>query len=122
MKIGIVTGGGDCPGLNAVIRAVAKTAANCDWKTLSLVLKAMFKLKEKRHSYTCERAFNYGRTGRAQNLNSQRSGSDTLPGAERRRFYTVFNKMVSAMSDHFIRRRFLVPALWLALVLGCVET
>lgn len=27
MKIGIVTGGGDCPGLNAVIRAVAKSAA-----------------------------------------------------------------------------------------------
>ena len=27
-RIGIVTGGGDCPGLNAVIRAVAKAAAN----------------------------------------------------------------------------------------------
>jgi len=26
MRIGILTGGGDCPGLNAVIRAVAKTA------------------------------------------------------------------------------------------------
>ena len=26
--IGILTGGGDCPGLNAVIRAVAKTAVN----------------------------------------------------------------------------------------------
>ena len=26
-RIGIVTGGGDCPGLNAVIRAVAKAAA-----------------------------------------------------------------------------------------------
>ena len=25
-KIGILTGGGDCPGLNAVIRAVVKTA------------------------------------------------------------------------------------------------
>ena len=25
-KIGILTGGGDCPGLNAVLRAVAKTA------------------------------------------------------------------------------------------------
>ena len=25
-RIGIVTGGGDCPGINAVIRAVAKTA------------------------------------------------------------------------------------------------
>ncbi|MFH1282793.1 MAG: ATP-dependent 6-phosphofructokinase [bacterium] len=27
-KIGLLTGGGDCPGLNAVIRAVAKTAIN----------------------------------------------------------------------------------------------
>lgn len=26
-KIGILTGGGDCPGLNAVIRAVAKSAS-----------------------------------------------------------------------------------------------
>ena len=25
-KVGILTGGGDCPGLNAVIRAVVKTA------------------------------------------------------------------------------------------------
>jgi len=28
MKIGVLTGGGDCPGLNAVIRAVVKTAIN----------------------------------------------------------------------------------------------
>lgn len=28
-KIGILTGGGDCPGLNAVIRAVVKSALNC---------------------------------------------------------------------------------------------
>src|SRR5689334_4378000 len=27
-RIGILTGGGDCPGLNAVIRGVAKTAMN----------------------------------------------------------------------------------------------
>jgi len=27
-RIGILTGGGDCPGLNAVIRAVVKTAWN----------------------------------------------------------------------------------------------
>ncbi|NQT46041.1 MAG: 6-phosphofructokinase, partial [Candidatus Omnitrophica bacterium] len=25
-RIGVLTGGGDCPGLNAAIRAVAKTA------------------------------------------------------------------------------------------------
>ena len=27
-RIGILTGGGDCPGLNAVIRSVTKTAIN----------------------------------------------------------------------------------------------
>jgi len=36
MKIGIVTGGGDCPGLNAVIRAVAKTATKRGWETLGI--------------------------------------------------------------------------------------
>ena len=30
-RIGVVTGGGDCPGLNAVIRAVAKAAAKRGW-------------------------------------------------------------------------------------------
>src|SRR5262245_23534614 len=33
-RIGVVTGGGDCPGLNAVIRAVAKAAAQRGWETL----------------------------------------------------------------------------------------
>jgi phosphofructokinase-like protein len=36
-RIGIVTGGGDCPGLNAVIRAVAKAAAMRDWETVGIV-------------------------------------------------------------------------------------
>jgi len=36
MKIGIVTGGGDCPGLNAVIRAVAKTATKRGWETVGI--------------------------------------------------------------------------------------
>jgi len=36
-KIGIVTGGGDCPGLNAVIRAVAKAAAQRDWETIGII-------------------------------------------------------------------------------------
>jgi 6-phosphofructokinase 1 len=35
-KIGIVTGGGDCPGLNAVIRGVAKAAAMRGWETLGI--------------------------------------------------------------------------------------
>src|SRR5512147_2465679 len=35
--IGIVTGGGDCPGLNAVIRAVVKAAAKRGWETLGII-------------------------------------------------------------------------------------
>jgi phosphofructokinase-like protein len=35
-KIGILTGGGDAPGLNAVIRAVVKAAHNADIETLGL--------------------------------------------------------------------------------------
>jgi ATP-dependent phosphofructokinase / diphosphate-dependent phosphofructokinase len=33
-RVGILTGGGDCPGLNAVIRAVVKSAAKRGWETL----------------------------------------------------------------------------------------
>ena len=36
-RIGIATGGGDCPGLNAVIRAVAKAAAKRGWETVGLL-------------------------------------------------------------------------------------
>src|SRR6478609_9546982 len=36
-RIGIVTGGGDCPGLNAVIRAVAKAAAKRGWEAIGIV-------------------------------------------------------------------------------------
>lgn len=36
MKIGIVTGGGDCPGLNAVIRAVAKAAHRRGWEAIGI--------------------------------------------------------------------------------------
>lgn len=35
--IGIVTGGGDCPGLNTVIRAVVKAAALRGWEVLGIV-------------------------------------------------------------------------------------
>ena len=34
--IGVLTSGGDCPGLNAVIRAVCKSAAHLGWKTLGI--------------------------------------------------------------------------------------
>ncbi len=36
-KIGIVTGGGDCPGLNAVIRAVAKAATKRGWEAVGFL-------------------------------------------------------------------------------------
>jgi 6-phosphofructokinase 1 len=36
-RIGIVTGGGDCPGLNAVIRAAAKAATMRGWETVGIL-------------------------------------------------------------------------------------
>jgi ATP-dependent phosphofructokinase / diphosphate-dependent phosphofructokinase len=35
-RIGILTGGGDCPGLNAVIRAVGKDAINCGIEVIGI--------------------------------------------------------------------------------------
>jgi ATP-dependent phosphofructokinase / diphosphate-dependent phosphofructokinase len=35
-RIGVLTGGGDAPGLNAVIRAVVKSAANCNAEVIGL--------------------------------------------------------------------------------------
>ncbi|HAT71945.1 MAG TPA: 6-phosphofructokinase [Elusimicrobia bacterium] len=34
MKIGILTGGGDCPGLNAVVRGVTKSALRFGWEVI----------------------------------------------------------------------------------------
>jgi ATP-dependent phosphofructokinase / diphosphate-dependent phosphofructokinase len=36
-RIGILTGGGDCPGLNAVIRAVVKSASKRGWETIGIL-------------------------------------------------------------------------------------
>ena len=36
-RIGVVTGGGDCPGLNAVIRAVAKSAQRRGWQAVGIL-------------------------------------------------------------------------------------
>src|SRR6187402_1315783 len=36
-RIGVLTSGGDCPGLNAVIRGVVRAAANLDWKVFGFV-------------------------------------------------------------------------------------
>src|SRR2546430_3170583 len=35
-RIGVLTGGGDAPGLNAVIRAVVKAAATCNCEVIGL--------------------------------------------------------------------------------------
>ena len=35
-RVGLLTGGGDAPGLNAVIRAVVKSAANSGWECIGL--------------------------------------------------------------------------------------
>ena len=37
MRIGLLTGGADCPGLNAVIRAVVRTVHNADGRTIGLL-------------------------------------------------------------------------------------
>ena len=36
-RIGILTGGGDCPGLNTVIRAVVKCASKRGWETIGFL-------------------------------------------------------------------------------------
>ena len=36
-KIGILTGGGDCPGLNAVIRAVVKKSEKNNWEVIGIL-------------------------------------------------------------------------------------
>ena len=35
-KIGVLTGGGDCPGLNAVIRAVVRASMQYDWEIIGI--------------------------------------------------------------------------------------
>jgi 6-phosphofructokinase len=40
-RIGVVTGGGDCLGLNAVIHAVAKAAAKRGWETIGFFDRVM---------------------------------------------------------------------------------
>jgi 6-phosphofructokinase 1 len=37
MKVGVLTGGGDCPGLNAVIRAIVRAVHNAGGQTLGLL-------------------------------------------------------------------------------------
>ena len=35
-KIGVLTGGGDCPGLNAVIRAVVRKSMQYGWEVIGI--------------------------------------------------------------------------------------
>ena len=35
-KVGILTGGGDCPGLNAVIRGIVRKGYECNWEALGI--------------------------------------------------------------------------------------
>ena len=35
-KIGVLTGGGDCPGLNAVIRAIVKKSTKNNWEIIGI--------------------------------------------------------------------------------------
>src|SRR5574338_92995 len=48
-RIGVVTGGGDCPGLNAVIRAVAKASNKRGWECID-ILGGYEGLLEPRHT------------------------------------------------------------------------
>ena len=36
MRVGILTGGGDCPALNAVIRAAVKTSIGYGWEVVGI--------------------------------------------------------------------------------------
>lgn len=48
-RIGIVTGGGDCPGLDAVIRAVVKAASRRGWETVGFLGGYDGMLEPRRH-------------------------------------------------------------------------
>ena len=37
MRVGVLTGGGDCPGLNPVIRAVVRTCIQENFETIGLL-------------------------------------------------------------------------------------
>lgn len=52
-RIGILTGGGDCPGLNAVIRAVVKAAAKRGWETIGFLdgYEGLLDLRYRRLNY-----------------------------------------------------------------------
>jgi phosphofructokinase-like protein len=86
-RIGILTGGGDCPGLNAVIRAVVKSATKRGWETVG-ILGGFEGLLAPTHT----RALNYHRMDGLLNL-----GGTILGASNKGRF--------SAKSGHGETRR-----------------
>src|SRR5687767_9751908 len=51
-KVGILTGGGDCPGLNAVIRAAVRTAIHLEWEIYGIEDGFLGLLQKKVHRLT----------------------------------------------------------------------
>ena len=51
-KVGILTGGGDCPGLNVVIRAVVRKAYQSDWEAIGIMEGWRGMLQKKTYNLT----------------------------------------------------------------------
>ena len=49
-RIGVLTSGGDCPGLNAVLRGVVRAATNLDWKVFGRTDRLVVKQYEEQTS------------------------------------------------------------------------
>ena len=79
-RIGIVTGGGDCPGLNAVIRAVAKAAASHQTGWTGIIARAMHMFA----TSTAEQALELGRKAALVETESPWSGQLAGAGVKRR--------------------------------------
>jgi 6-phosphofructokinase 1 len=97
-RIGIVTGGGDCPGLNAVIRAVVKSAHRRGWESIGILGGYDGLLEPQRHrpldyrelgalllrGGTILGSSNRGRfTAKVGHGDAQRLPTDVLDGAKR---------------------------------------
>jgi len=68
-RIGIVTGGGDCPGLNAAIRSAANAAIHRGWHAMpGDRMDALLQFSSHRRSSIKERRFNEARKLKRQRL------------------------------------------------------
>jgi ATP-dependent phosphofructokinase / diphosphate-dependent phosphofructokinase len=77
-RIGVVTGGGDCPGLNAVIRAVAKAAAKRGWECIG-VLGGYEGLLEPRRTIPLDYQILSGLLPRAERFSARRTAGGFRP-------------------------------------------